>query len=57
MLGSPGDERARRTRAWWFLGGFLVLSVAIAIYFWPLYTGQTEPYLFIASHWWLPGWR
>jgi len=57
VLGSPGDERGRRTIGWWTLGIFLALSVAIAIYFWPLYTGEVEPYAFIASHWWLPGWR
>ncbi len=57
VFGSPGDERRRRKAGWWTLGVFLVLSVAIAIYFWPLYTGETEDYTFIASHWWLPGWR
>jgi len=57
LLGSPGDDRSRRTIRVNLLAVFLGLAVAISVYFWPVWTGMVMPYDFVASHWWLPSWR
>jgi len=39
------------------VGGFLVIVIAVSVFFWPLWTGIQVPYEYIRAHWWLPGWR
>ena len=56
-LGAPLDERSRRVSGLWTVGAFLGLAVVLSAYFWPLWTGMTVDFGFLASHWWLPSWR
>ena len=57
LLGSPEDDRWRRTNGLATVGVFLGVALLVSIYFYPLWTGITADYWFIASHWWLPSWR
>lgn len=56
VLGSPRDERSRRTRGIWIVGAFLVLAAALSAYFYPLWTGQQTSFVFWQAHMWLPSW-
>ncbi|SMH46458.1 Dolichyl-phosphate-mannose-protein mannosyltransferase [Rathayibacter oskolensis] len=56
VLGSPGDERGRRTRGILIVGVFVVLAAALTAYFYPLWTGQQTSFAFWQAHMWLPSW-
>jgi len=56
LLGSPTDERSRRRSGIIGVSVFLVVAVAISVYFWPLWTGMTVDSIFLASHYWSPSW-
>ncbi len=36
---------------------YLVVALAISIFFWPLWTGIQVDWRFITAHYWLPTWR
>jgi dolichyl-phosphate-mannose-protein mannosyltransferase len=55
-LGSPRDDRARRTTGFGLTLGFLALALALSIFFFPLWTGIQLDYDFLKAHWWLPTW-
>jgi len=57
VLGTAADERSRRVTGIATVGVGLVIVTAVSVYFWPVWTGLQADYVFIASHWWLPGWR
>ncbi|HWL60052.1 MAG TPA: phospholipid carrier-dependent glycosyltransferase [Microbacteriaceae bacterium] len=57
VLGTAEDERSRRVAGIWTVAASLVLVTAVSVYFWPVWTGMQVPFDFLASHWWLPGWR
>jgi len=56
ILGSPSDERSRRRSGILAVGVFLVLAVALSVYFWPVWTGMTVDAGFLSSHYWSPTW-
>ncbi|WP_236553590.1 dolichyl-phosphate-mannose--protein mannosyltransferase [Rathayibacter sp. VKM Ac-2803] len=56
VLGSPGDERRRRTTGIVVVGVFVVLAAALTAYFYPLWTGQQTSFAFWQAHMWLPSW-
>lgn len=49
-------EPEKRTRQTWIIVAFLLTSVAIAIYFLPVWFGTWIPYWFWHAHMWLPSW-
>ena len=51
----PGDERGRRG-AMWGVGVFVVLVVAVGLFFYPVWTAQTIPYTQWHIRMWLPSW-
>jgi dolichyl-phosphate-mannose--protein O-mannosyl transferase len=51
----PGDERGRRG-ALWGVGIFVVLVVAVGMFFYPVWTAQTIPYTQWHIRMWLPSW-
>jgi dolichyl-phosphate-mannose-protein mannosyltransferase len=57
LLGSRRDPRRRRTQGLIAVGLFLLVAIAATVYFWPLWTAVQLDYGYLASHWWLPGWR
>lgn len=57
LIGSRGDPTAGRERGIRFVGVFLVLAVAISVFFWPLWTGMQVDFTYIQAHYWLPTWR
>jgi dolichyl-phosphate-mannose--protein O-mannosyl transferase len=57
LVGSPADERSRRTSALVTVGVFLVVAAALSVFFWPVWTGQSIPSWEMALRWWLPSWR
>ncbi|MFV0463044.1 MAG: dolichyl-phosphate-mannose--protein mannosyltransferase [Nostocoides sp.] len=56
ILGSPTASLARRRRGLKIVLGFLLLSLAVFAFFWPIYTAQVIP----QGHWqwrmWFPSW-
>jgi len=56
VLGNPWDERSRRRSGILGVSAFLVLAVALSVYFWPVWTGMTVDAGFLASHYWSPSW-
>mgnify|MGYP001788438077 CR=1 FL=1 len=54
LLGSANDPRWRRVSGLRVVGVYLAVTVAVSIFFWPLWTGILLPYEFLAAHWWLP---
>lgn len=40
----------------WILSAFIIASIAITIYFLPIWTGTWIPYWFWHAHMWLPSW-
>ena len=56
VLGNRLDPAWRRENAIRFVGIFLVLAVAMSIFFWPLWTGLSIDYNYLRAHWWLPSW-
>jgi dolichyl-phosphate-mannose--protein O-mannosyl transferase len=57
ILGTARDPSWRRVSGLRLVGIFLALAVALSIFFYPLWSGITLDYYFIAAHWWLPSWR
>ena len=57
LLGSRDDPAWFRNRGFALVGGFVVVCIAVSIYFWPLWAGIQLEYHYLASHWWLPTWR
>ncbi|MBT2501556.1 dolichyl-phosphate-mannose--protein mannosyltransferase [Curtobacterium sp. ISL-83] len=56
VLGSPRDERSRRTRAVLWVGVYLGVVVLASVYWYPMWTAMQMPWDFIRSHYWLPSW-
>ncbi len=57
VLGTADDERSRRVTGIVTVAVALVIVTAVSAYFWPVWTGMQTSFEFLASHWWLPGWR
>ena len=56
ILGRSNDPPWRRESALRFVGLFLLLTVVVSVFFWPLWTGQSIDYNYLRAHWWLPSW-
>jgi dolichyl-phosphate-mannose-protein mannosyltransferase len=56
LLGDANDLRPQRVSALWFIGLYLVVAVALSVFFWPLWTGMQIDYQYMRVHWWLPSW-
>ncbi|MGV8876885.1 MAG: dolichyl-phosphate-mannose--protein mannosyltransferase [Rhodoglobus sp.] len=56
ILGSASDDRDRRASGWGVVAVFLVAVVAVSVFFWPLWTGQTLDFDLLRLRWWLPTW-
>ena len=46
-----------RNRGGYFVAGFVLLAVAISIFFWPMWTGVQLDWRFTQMHYWFPSWR
>ena len=57
LAGTRHDERGRRTSGLATAGVFLVIAIAVSIFFWPVWTGQSMAPWEMALRWWLPSWR
>lgn len=57
IVGAPreGGERARRRAVWW-VGAFVVLVVAVGLFFYPVWTGWVIPYQQWHIRMWLQSW-
>lgn len=56
VIGSPTDDRARRTRAVTGLAAFLAAATVLSAFWFPLWTGTTVSHWFWNLHSWIPGW-
>ncbi|WP_244229604.1 phospholipid carrier-dependent glycosyltransferase [Rathayibacter sp. VKM Ac-2805] len=56
VIGSPGDERRRRTRGVLVVLVFAVAAAALTAYFLPLWIGAQTSFPFWQAHMWLPSW-
>jgi dolichyl-phosphate-mannose--protein O-mannosyl transferase len=56
ILGRADDDRVRRTSGFGVITVFVAVAVAVSIFFWPLWTGQTIDYDLLRLRWWLPSW-
>jgi dolichyl-phosphate-mannose--protein O-mannosyl transferase len=56
VLGKKSDPPWRRENGIRFVGIFLALAIALSVFFWPLWTGQSIDYTFLRAHWWLLSW-
>ncbi|MDH6180252.1 dolichyl-phosphate-mannose-protein mannosyltransferase [Microbacteriaceae bacterium SG_E_30_P1] len=57
ILGSPDDDRDRRTSGLGIVAVFLGVALLVSIFFWPLWTGMQLNYDYLRLHWWLVTWR
>ncbi|MCM6763112.1 phospholipid carrier-dependent glycosyltransferase [Rathayibacter sp. ZW T2_19] len=56
VMGSPQDERPKRTRGLVIVLVFVALAAALTAFFYPLWTGQQTSFAFWQAHMWLPSW-
>lgn len=56
MIGGPSAGRRRRQWGFLFAGAFVVVSVLMFAYFYPLYTAEVVPQDFWNAHMWFPSW-
>ncbi len=56
IAGRPGDSELRRRVGAGVVGGYLVVTVAVFAWFWPVYTAQVIPYQQWWLHMWFPSW-
>lgn len=56
IVGRPNDDRYRRTSGLGVLAAFVAVAIAVSVFFWPLWTGQTIDYDLLRLRWWLPTW-
>ncbi len=56
LLGPPGSSVRRRRIGALVVGGYLLLVVANAAYFWPIWTAQVIPYEAWQHRMWIPRW-
>ncbi|MEA9985587.1 phospholipid carrier-dependent glycosyltransferase [Subtercola sp. RTI3] len=56
-LGARTDARRKRVLALWVVGAYLLLTVAVSVFFWPVWTAQPIPGWLLTLHYWLPSWR
>lgn len=56
VLGRPGDSETRRWTGRALVGAFLVLAVALSVYYWPIWTAQTIPYAQWRARIWFDAW-
>lgn len=57
ILGKPTDAWHKRTRGIRTVAIYLGVVSLVSAFFFPVWTGQTIDYIFMAAHWWLPTWR
>jgi len=56
IAGRAGDSELRRRVGAGVVGGYLVVTVAVFAWFWPVYTAQVIPYQQWWLHMWFPSW-
>lgn len=56
LIGGPHASRGRRRVGMGITGGFVVLTVLLFAFFYPLYTAQVIPQDFWRAHMWFPSW-
>jgi len=56
ILGSRSDARWRRSRGIALVTVFLIVAVAVTVFFLPIWTGQQVPFWYWQLHMWLPSW-
>jgi dolichyl-phosphate-mannose--protein O-mannosyl transferase len=56
ILGSPRDNHDRRLSGIGVVTVFIAVAIAVSVFFWPLWTGQTIDYDLLRLRWWLPTW-
>ncbi|WP_255447199.1 dolichyl-phosphate-mannose--protein mannosyltransferase [Schumannella soli] len=56
LLGRWNDPPSRRLTGLATVGGFLILAIALSIYWFPMWIGLPMPHDFIYSHYWLRSW-
>jgi dolichyl-phosphate-mannose-protein mannosyltransferase len=57
LVGRRGDPPVPRERGIRLLAVFLVLAVAISVFFWPMWTGIQIDWRLTQAHYWLPSWK
>ena len=57
VAGTRFDERGRRTSGLATVGVFLAAAIALSVFFWPVWTGQSIAPWEMSLRWWLPSWR
>ncbi|HEY2643914.1 MAG TPA: phospholipid carrier-dependent glycosyltransferase [Galbitalea sp.] len=57
LIGSRGDPAEGRERGLRWIAVFLGASVAISIFFWPLWTGMQIDFKYMQLHYWLSTWE
>ncbi len=56
VIGRPAAAPVRRAVGWTLASGFVLASVGLFAYFWPIYTAQVIPYPQWLARMWLPSW-
>lgn len=56
ILGSRDAQRYRRVAGIQFVAYFVVLSLMMSAFFYPIWTGMQTPFWFWQIHMWLPSW-
>lgn len=56
VLGPADATPSRRRRGIWLTGGYVVFTVALFVFWWPILTAQVIPYQQWQWHMWFPSW-
>jgi len=57
LLGHRTDDLDRRRRGLSVTAGFLVLAVAVSVFWYPMWTAQQMDWEWIRLHYWIPSWK
>ncbi len=57
LLGSRDDPAWLRKRGGRLIAVFLVVAVAVSVFFWPMWTAIQIDWPLMNAHYWLPSWR
>jgi dolichyl-phosphate-mannose-protein mannosyltransferase len=55
--GGFDNSPAARDRGGYIVAAFLLLAVALSVFFWPMWTGVQLDWVYTQLHYWIPSWK
>ncbi|WP_213813684.1 dolichyl-phosphate-mannose--protein mannosyltransferase [Glaciihabitans sp. dw_435] len=57
LLGTKGEPAEKRNRGGIWVAIYLLLAVAVSIFYWPMWTGIQIDWVYMSAHYWFPSWK